>query len=313
MKALIKREFWEHRGAFVKTPIITGIVLLVISVIAYVTALVLSNKTGANDFANKILQESSNLNPDHLVMAWDGQMMGISSLYLTILFFVLFFFILGSLFDDRKDGSILFWKSLPISDTETVISKMLTAMIFVPLLFVAVFLVLALIFMVLLTVLALIHGLNPIELIWTPASLFGAAKVALVGVFVQMLWAMPIYGWLMFCSSFSKRRPFLFAVFVPLILSLSIYWINVLTFKFFDFEMFRKPLNYIGHAMFPYGSGSFSNGTFDMSNIEDGSTITMIVNNMLNSVSSVEILYGLIFSIVMVTVSIWVRRYRNTA
>ena len=313
MTALIKREFWEHRGAFVKTPIIVGIVLLVISIGMYITALVLSSKSGANEMADKLLQETSNLNPEHLAMAWDGQMMGVSSLYLTVLFFVLFFFVLGSLFDDRKDGSILFWKSLPISDATTVVSKMLTAMFFVPLFFVAVYMVLALIFMILLTVIALIHGLNPIDLIWSPASLFGGLKVALVGIFVQMLWAMPLYGWLIFCSSFSKRRPFLFAVFVPLISALSIYWVNVLTFKFLDFSMFKEPLNYIGHAMFPYGSGSFSNGTFDMSDIEDGSTISMIINNMLNSIMSKEVLYGLIFSAVMIAISIWVRRYRNTA
>jgi len=312
MKALIKREYWEHRGAFFKAPVIIGIVLLVISIGIYITTLVLTNKTGSTDLASKLIHESSNLSQEQLTMIWDGQMMGISSLYLTVLFFVLFFFLLGSLFDDRKDQSILFWKSLPISDASTVTSKLLTALFLVPIIFSAVFIVVTFLLMMIFTIVLLIHGLSPIQLIWSPASLFSAAKVVLTGSMVQMLWALPIYGWLIFSSSISKRRPFLFAVFVPAIIAFSWYWINVLTFKFTNFGMFREPLNYLGHAMFPYASGSMSNGSFNMNNIEDGSTISMIINNMLSSLASIEIVYGAIFAVIMVALSIWLRRYRNT-
>jgi len=311
MKALIIREYWEHRGAFIKAPIIIGIVLLVLSVGGYITGLVLANKSGANDFANKLIHESSNLDPDDIAMFWDMQMMSISSLYLSVLFFVMFFFLLGSLFDDRKDQSILFWKSLPISDATTVISKLLTAMFLAPLIYVGVFLALTITLMVIFSIILLFHGLNPIQLIWGPASLFSGAKVILVGTLVQMLWALPLYGWLIFSSSISKRRPFLFAVFVPAIIAFSWYWINILTFKFTNWSMFKEPLKYLGHALVPYGSGSMSNNSFQF-NIEDGSTISNTVGNMLNSIASIEILYGALFSAVFVSLAIWLRRFRNT-
>lgn len=309
-KALIKREFWEHRGAFIKAPVIMGIVLIVISIGAYITALVLANKSGANDFASQLIHESSKLTPEKLAVIWDGQMMGMSSLFLMVLYFVLFFFLLGSLFDDRKDQSILFWKSLPISDTTTVLSKVITAMFFVPIIFVGVYLIVSLILMIVFTVILLIHGLNPLQLIWSPASLYAGGKVMLIGTLTQMLWALPIYGWLIFSSSVSKRRPFLFAVFVPAIFAFSWYWINVLTFKFTNFSMFKEPLNYLGHALLPYASGSVTGKQFSFNPEE--STSDVVISNMFSSLASMEILYGALFCSILVALAIWLRRYRNT-
>ncbi len=309
-KALIKREFWEHRGAFIKAPIIMGIVFIVISIGAYITAIVLANKSGSIDFASQLIKESANLTPEDLSMLWDGQMMGMSSIFLMVLYFVLFFFLLGSLFDDRKDQSILFWKSLPISDATTVFSKLITAMFFVPMVFVAVYLAVTLVLMLIFAVILLIHGLSPIQLIWSPASLYAGGKVMFMGTITQMFWALPIYGWLIFSSSVSKRRPFLFAIFVPAIFAFSWYWINVLTFKFTNFSMFKEPLNYAGHALLPYGSGSLSGNSFRFNPEE--STIDHIMSNMFSSLASLEILYGAIFCSIMVALAIWLRRYRNT-
>ncbi len=309
-KALIKREFWEHRGAFIKAPIIMSIVFIVLSIGFYITAIVLADKSGSNDIVSQLINESSKLSSEKLSMIWDGQMMGMSSIFLMVLYFVLFFFLLGSLFDDRKDQSVLFWKSLPISDATTVFSKIITAMFFVPIVFVGVYLALTLVLMLIFTAILLIHGLSPIQLIWSPASLYAGGKVMFVGTMTQMLWALPIYGWLIFSSSISKRRPFLFSVFVPAIFAFSWYWINVLTFKFTDFTMFKKPLNYAGHAMLPYGSGSLNGNSFRFNPEE--STIDLIMNNMLSSLASLEILYGAIFCSIMVGLAIWLRRYRNT-
>ncbi len=311
MKALIKREFWEHRGAFVKTPIITGIVLLVLTIGAYITGLFLSNQTGSDNFIAQILSESSGIDSETLTVIWGSQMMGVSMLYLMIMFFVLFFFLLGSLFDDRKDQSILFWKSLPISDSMTVASKILTAVFFVPITFTVIYFFLTIVFMIFVSLILLIHGGNPITLVWMPSPIFSAVSVMFIGAMVQMLWALPIYGWLTFSSSFSKRRPFLFAVFIPAIVSFSLYWINALSFKFTDFSMFKRPLNYMAHAMIPYGSGSMKENSFNL-DLTDESSVSMVMKNMLSSLGNIEILYGAIFAGVAIALAIWVRRYRNT-
>jgi len=311
MKTLVRREFWEHRGAFIKTPIIISIVLFVITIGAYITGLVLASKTGSRELADTSIRELANLSQEKLTTFWDIQLVSISSLYLVVLFFVLFFFLLGSLFDDRKDGSILFWKSLPISDTETVLSKLVTAMIFVPVFFVVIFFAATIAEMILYSILLLIHGFNPIQLVWAPVNLFSGIYAMLLGAFMQMLWAMPIYGWLIFSSSVSKRRPFLFAIFIPAIISFSWYWVNILSFKFTDFSMFKKPLFHLAHAMLPYGSGSMGDNNFSFSP-EENSSLPVLISNMSSSIINREILYGIIVAVVFVAISIWVRRYRNT-
>ena len=117
MKALVQREFWEHRGAFIKAPKIIGIVLLVISLIAYITIRVTSVKVNGEQMLKTGILELKGMSESNLVLFWDGTFIGTSIFYFVVLFFVMYFFMLGSLFDDRKDGSILFWKSLLATDS----------------------------------------------------------------------------------------------------------------------------------------------------------------------------------------------------
>ena len=110
MKALVQREFWEHKGAFVKTPIIISIVMLVLIVGGYFTSLFLVDKSSSGEFTKQGLQELGKLTQGQLSVFWSGQIVGLSTLFIFVLFIVLFFYILGSLYNDRKDQSILFWK-----------------------------------------------------------------------------------------------------------------------------------------------------------------------------------------------------------
>ena len=314
MKALINREFWEHRGAFIKTPVIMSIVILVLTIGGYFTSMFMVEKTDSADLTKKGLQELTKLPQEKLAMFWNGQMIGLSLLFIFVLFIVMFFYVLGSLYNDRKDQSIMFWKSLPISDVQTVTSKLLTAMFVVPLVFTAVITLLSLILMILTSIVLLFHGFNPIQLVWAPVNIIQGLGLVLTGVYTQMLWALPIYGWLIFCSSFTKKRPFLFAVFVPSGIALGWYWINMFSFKFTDFSMFKKPLYYLGHSVLPYASGSASekvSGNFHF-NFDENTMPTELINRMVSQAMSLEVLYGLIFAGIFIAASIWVRRYRNT-
>jgi ABC-2 type transport system permease protein len=314
MKALINREFWEHRGAFIKTPVIISIVILVLTIGGYLTSLFMVEKTGSGELTKKGLQELIKLPQEKLAMFWNGQIIGLSLLFIFVLFIVMFFYVLGSLYNDRKDQSIMFWKSLPISDVQTVASKLITAMFVVPLVFTVVVTLLSLILMVLVSIALLFHGFNPIQLVWAPVNIFQDLGLVLTGVYTQMFWALPIYGWLIFCSSFTKKRPFLFAVFVPSGIALGWYWINMFSFKFTDFTMFKKPILYLGHAVFPYASGSMSksgSGNFHM-DLGDNTMPGELISRMISSVVSLEVLYGMIFAGIFIAASIWVRRYRNT-
>ena len=60
---------------------------------------------------------------------------GLAAPLLCILWLVVFFYLLGALYEERRDRSILFWKSMPVSDVMTVASKLVTALLVVPLVY----------------------------------------------------------------------------------------------------------------------------------------------------------------------------------
>src|SRR5690606_25376648 len=124
---------------------------------------------------------------------------------------------IGALYDERKDRSVLFWKSLPVSDGETVLSKVVSATVTVPLLATAVAIATMLVFLLMLSVMVMAHGGNPWELIWGPGNPLLIAVYALAAIPVYALWALPIVGWLMLCSAWARSVPFLWALLVPVL------------------------------------------------------------------------------------------------
>jgi ABC-2 type transport system permease protein len=132
------------------------------------------------------------------------------------LFFVLFFYLLGALYDDRRDRSVLFWKSLPLTDSATVGSKVLSAMLVAPLLAFAISTAAYVVFLVLVSLWAGMHGVNALPAV-IAAHPFGMFWRLLLTVPVDALWALPTIGWLLFWSAYARSKPFLWAVILPIV------------------------------------------------------------------------------------------------
>src|SRR5205085_5485732 len=115
-----------------------------------------------------------------------------------VMFFVLFFYCLGSLYDDRRDRSVLFWKSLPVTNLETILSKVAMATVVVPALYLAFSFLLQLAVLVLLSVVVLFHGESPMTLVWEPATPIQLWTKMLATLPIGALWSLPTVGWLMF-------------------------------------------------------------------------------------------------------------------
>ncbi len=307
--ALLKREYWEHRGAFRRTPMILGSVFLAGILIFWITAIATSVHIQGIEYTLKQgIQKMAELPPDMLATIWNGVLMNISLLFLMVLFIVVFFYLLGALYDDRKDGSILFWKSLPVSDTQTVLSKLLTAIFLAPAFFVVIAALAQLLVLVLVSIIVLLYGGDPISAIWKPIDLTGNWGLLVAGAIMQLLWALPIYGWLLLVSAWAKRRPFLQAVFIPLLAAFGWYWYNVLTsLSFTNGEVFSAIFTRVGHAMLPYAKGALSFNSRQL-----GKDPLAVAAQMLHELKDPAIYYGLAFAIVTVSLAIWIRRYRNT-
>jgi ABC-2 type transport system permease protein len=228
---LVKREFWEYRGSFFWAPLITAMVMIAISLMGLITAEVTAHQHGVslNGFdIGKITSAMSADDIDKLHAALDVSLLGMCFPIGIVLFFVLFFYGVGTLYNDRADRSVLFWKSLPFSDTETVLAKVAAVAVLAPTLAVVGMIVLQLGFLILMTGYALFHGVSALALLWSPTHLITLWLHMIVRIPVNAVWALPSIGWLFMCSSFARSKPFLWAVMVPVVSGVIVTWMNLM-------------------------------------------------------------------------------------
>lgn len=305
--ALIKREFWENKGAFRTTPLVIGGLFLAAALMGLITFNHFDNEfQSLKELLRFIAQQDVELRST-ILYAGHLQM---SEFFATVLAFVVFFYLLGSLYDDRKDRSILFWKSLPASDTMTIASKLLSAMVVAPVIFWVVFVITDIVIMLLLSVVIMILGENPWTLLLSTGNPFQAWSLVLASYMAQSIWALPLYGWLMLVSAFAPRIPLLFAILPPVILGVLELWIDFLK----TFTLNENLFGLFGHW--------FANSPLIMSgDIEDnqyeaalGIPITsdfdhsVSVANMLDRLFSTDMLIGLVIAGVFLAGALWLRR-----
>lgn len=227
---LLKREYWEHRGGFLWTPVWITAAILIITVFGMVTAEVFNGKARVH-FGFSLDELRANIGAAELVKAAQGLDMAQLMLFgITCvgLFFVTFFYLLGALYDDRRDRSVLFWKSLPVSDTATVVSKAVAAALLMPAIALVVATLAYLVFLAMICLWAAMHGLNALPAV-ADAHPLGIFLRLLAMLPVQALWALPAIGWLLFWSAFARSKPFLWAVLLPIVVIFVDRWIGMLS------------------------------------------------------------------------------------
>jgi len=196
----IRRELWENRSITI-APLAGAAVFLV----AFMIRL---------PFLPGNIRAAAGLNAIKQRAAFSGWYDGVAGLMMLITMVVATFYCLDTLYGERRDRSILFWKSLPVSDATTVIAKSLVPLFIVPAIAFAVATVAQFIMAVLSSAVLGAAGLN-VALFWQQLA-FGRMAVLLFYhlLTVHSLWIAPIYGWFLLISAWSRRAPFVWA-FVP--------------------------------------------------------------------------------------------------
>src|SRR6266849_2323886 len=122
------------------------------------------------------------------------------------------FYCLDALHGERRDRNIMFWKSLPVSDRTTVLSKASIPLVVLPLLIFAIIVATQLIMLLSSTVVLLGNGPS-VATLWARLPFFQLWLALLYALLAIALWHAPIYAWLLLVSGWARRATFLWAVF----------------------------------------------------------------------------------------------------
>jgi len=204
---LLKREIWEHPAAYV-APLVVAALLLVSGI--YNAFYVVSKYVGYERVVMILGTMPEAARP--VIYSWWPLLLVVFNLVMVA---VTAFYLMDCLYADRKDRSILFWKSLPVSDSTTVLSKLITALATIPAITVAVTVGAALVLMLMATLIIWFGGGSAWALLWKPVPLIDGTVFVAYAFLVQSLWYVPLVGWVMLASAWARRAPFMWTVLPP--------------------------------------------------------------------------------------------------
>jgi ABC-2 type transport system permease protein len=323
MKWLLRREFWEHKGSMFWAPLIVGS-LLVVLLGCTITYGIMQHGIPAHVTVNGQALDHARLDqilPEEakLVVAKiaTGMYLGASAPLFAILVGVVFFYCLGALYDERRDRSILFWKSLPVSDPMTVLSKAAMATVVAP----AITLVLAVATSLALLVIACLalstQGLNLFASLLASSDLYLSPLRLAALLPVYVVWALPTVGWLILVSSWAKSKPFLWAVGVPVVALVIIKWINAalenfsgqtLLLSHYASDVVARILGGIVPGIWFTFQG---HGPAGMRPGENGVDMSGLVSQSYLSLAGIDAWIGVAMGVLMLYAAIRMRRWRD--
>jgi len=297
--ALVKREIWEHRSLYV-TPAVVGLVLILTGLTALVFA------SGYQEIVDIFIVGAQNIAGEaERRAAMFAVLIGNTFPFLFAGAILTIFYTLDSLYAERKNKSILFWRSLPITDAETVISKFLTAALAIPLIASVVIIVTHLLVLLIAGIFISVEGGSSMFLIWKSAPIFDFWAGMLVIMILLPIWFSPFIGWFLFVSAWTKRSPLLMAS-LPLIMVPTLeYWVfrthlvaDAMQTRFEQLPMFKG----IDPEIF------FNEREL----IASADAISLIgIIDIGNFLASPQMWAGVIVCGLFLTAAIYVRRYRD--
>jgi ABC-2 type transport system permease protein len=204
---LIRREFWEHRSLWV-APLATAGVL--IAVMAMVGGLNMPG-TARIQIDGAELDFLRDVTPARATRNFGVTLMVLCGLQALIGMIVIAFYLLDTMYTERKDRSILFWKSLPVSDVHTVASKALVALLVVPL---GVYLLTVVSSLLAFAALKWNLSNTPYDALvqWDGPTWIAVQLAMLVATLTASLWYAPIAAALLLISAWARRNVMLWAI-----------------------------------------------------------------------------------------------------
>ncbi len=268
------RELWENHSIYIAPSIVSAIILFG----SFVGSFHLPGRR----------QNALLLDPARRRAAIELPYDIVAVMLIFTAFIIGVFYCLDALHGERRERSILFWKSLPVSDLTTVLSKTSVPLVVLPLVSFAIIVVTQFIMLVISTAALLPSGLASTT--WANFNLFQESLILLYGLVAIALWHAPIYGWALLVSGWVRRATFLWAV-LPL---LGIAFFEKITFNTSHFASMLKD------RLLGFAPEAFEFSAHAIPRLTPGRYL-----------SSPGLWLGLIFAAVFIAAAVRLRRYRG--
>jgi len=276
----VRRELWENRSIYVAPLIVAAVVLFGSFVGSF-------HLPGRRRLAML-------LDPAHRRAAIELPYDIAAMIIILTAFVIGVFYCLDALYGERRERSILFWKSLPVSDLTTVLSKAVIPLVILP--FIILVVIIATQFMMLLISSAALLSSGLAGTTWANFNLFQQSLILLYSLIVIALWHAPIYGWALMISGWARRATFLWAV-LPFLA------IGVLEKIAFDTTHFASMLK---DRLFGAGDTAFAFHPHHGVAIDSLAQLTPG-----RYLATPGLWIGLAFAAAFVAIAVWQRRYRG--
>lgn len=241
----VKRELWEHKSSFVISPLlVSGLILVLLLAVAIFSGKSTVNQEGVAANTQELIEMEHSYsrglsinnktvslnNIDFSLIAkehpdfFGAPTLGViyaNTILLSLMYFVvMLIYAHDCLFDDRKNRTILFWRSMPVSETSNVLVKLGVALFLAPIVIAVLNLILALASVLISIIFFSVHG-APLSNILSALLNVGIFEKIIIfltqGLLIQLLLA-PVFSFILLCSALAKKSPVLISSFIPLTL-----------------------------------------------------------------------------------------------
>ncbi|MBS0580266.1 MAG: ABC-2 transporter permease [Proteobacteria bacterium] len=289
LTTLVRREFWEHPGLW-RAPLIIAALLVGTIVIGAIPAGhhvdihmdnwdgVMSEERRAQAFA---VSQVAPLAPLYLIMA-----------------LVLSFYLLDSLYAERRDRSILFWKSLPVSDGLTVLSKFLVALVVVPVGVLVLGTVCHLLLFLAWQVGVATAGFPPV-LTWHTGLWFRVEGLMIGSLVLGMLWYAPMAAALLLVSAWVRKNPVAWATLAPIV-AIAVEW--------------KFGTHYLARLLYYRTFGIWAVlGTGHGERLEHGVRLDAVLGDISfgRAFANIDLWLGVLVAVALLYATVRIRRYRD--
>ena len=227
--ALIRREWLEHKVGFVVAPAVVALCVMLVGLTLVPNAheirvevaqgqsdrIALQSDASLGHLVANMLLDVSGSTDTELQLRMSYLLQVIALPFYWVLLTVSIFVVSGSLYDERRDRSILFWRSMPVSDPAAIGTKLLFVAYVAPL---ATWLAVMLVQVVAVALFASFAEEGLGTRIWMQSDLLGAWGRLAFGFLSYGLVMSPLFAWLLLVSSWARKSPMLFVLVVPILL-----------------------------------------------------------------------------------------------